>query len=270
MKVLDSFSLKGKVAIVTGGAGNFGKQIVLALAEAGARTYIAARNVEASEKVASEYRDLGYDVKALYLDLAKEETILALRDEIMKQNGKVDILVNNAVLQFHQDWNDSADKFAQSMQVNATGVFIITRAFGNIMAEQGNGSIINIASVFGMVGPNVTQYEGGLEYLYSEPDYHFHKGGLVNFTKYVASFYGRKNVRCNCISPGGKMAESQPAAFKTKELWQMSTDRWSKRTQLGRLGEETFLKGIVVFLASDASSYLTGTNIPVDGGYTAI
>ena len=270
MNVLDTFSLKGKVAVVTGGAGNYGKQIVLALAEAGAETYIAARKLEASEKVAQDYRALGHNVKALHLDLAKEESILTLRDEVIKQSGKIDILVNNAVLQFHQDWNDDADKFAQSMQVNATGVFIITRAFGNLMAEQKSGSIINIASVFGMVAPNVTHYEGGLEYLYSEPDYHFHKGGLINFTKYVASYYGRQNVRCNAISPGAKMAASLPAAFKTKELWQTSVERWSRRTQLFRLGEETFLKGAVVFLASDASSYMTGANIPVDGGYTAI
>lgn len=270
MNVLDSFSLKGKVAIVTGGAGNYGKQIVLALAEAGAETYIASRNVEASGKVAGRYRNEGYNVKALYLDQGNEDSILALRDEIMKQNGRIDVLVNNAVCQFHQNWNDDAKLFATSMQVNATGIYIITRAFGNIMEEQRQGSIINIASVFGMVGPNMSFYEGGLEYLFPEPDYHFHKGGLISFTRYVASYYGAHNVRCNCISPGGKKDSQVPSSLKNRNDWEKAVSRWGRRTQLGSMGDETFLKGVIVFLASEASAYLTGTNIPVDGGYTAM
>ena len=130
MKVLDSFSLEGKVAIVTGGAGRYGRQITLALAEAGAETYIASRNVEASDKFAAELRNEGYTVEALFLDQGEESSILALRDEILRLSGRIDILVNNAVSQYRQAWNDDARLFEASMHVNATGIYMITRTMG--------------------------------------------------------------------------------------------------------------------------------------------
>jgi NAD(P)-dependent dehydrogenase (short-subunit alcohol dehydrogenase family) len=151
MKVLDSFSLKGKVALVTGGAGKYGKQIALALAEAGAETYMASRNVEALEKVASKFREEGLNVKSLYYDQGEESTILALRDEILKQSGRVDVLVNNAVARTTESWYDTADNFTKSMVVNGTGIFLMCRTFGDVMAKQGGGSIVNIGSMMALV-----------------------------------------------------------------------------------------------------------------------
>ncbi|HHW31321.1 MAG TPA: SDR family oxidoreductase [Clostridiaceae bacterium] len=259
MNILDKFSLKGKVALVTGGAGLYGRQIVEALVQAGAKTYVASRNVNNLEKFANELKEQDYEITPLYLDQGDEASILALRDEIMKREGTIDILVNNAVARPMKSWNDDSKAFAESMRVNATGLFIITRTFGDIMAEKGSGSIINVGSIQGVIGPDTTLYEG-LNFHSLIPDYFFHKGGMVNFTRFVASYYGSKNVRCNCIIPGGFRTENHPETF---------VKRYSDRTFLGRMANDTDLMGIIVFLASDASAYITGTNIPVDGGYTA-
>lgn len=260
MSVLASFSLQGKVALVTGGAGQYGRQIVAALAEAGARTYIAARHIEALAALAVEHRGLGHDVRALPLDLGEESSILALRDALLKDSGRIDILVNNAVLRPMRGYQDDAATFAESMRVNATGLFIITRAFGDVMAEQGSGSIINISSIHGMIGPDPTIYRGTELSEWPPPDYFFHKGGMINFTRFIASYYGPRGVRCNCVSPGGLQTDALPETF---------VRQYSERTFLGRMANSTDLKGVIVFLASDASLYITGVNIPVDGGYTA-
>lgn len=260
MSVLDTFSLSNKVALVTGGAGLYGRQIVASLAEAGATTYVASRGVEALESLAAAHRARGEDVRALALDLADEASVLAVRERILADCGRIDVLVNNAVSRpMKRGYRDSAETFAESMNVNATGLFVITRAVGDVMSGNGSGSIINIASIQGMVGPDPTLYEGtDIHGWY--PDYFFHKGGMINFTRFIASYYGASGVRCNAVSPGGFQTENQPAAF---------VRNYSGRTMLGRLANSTDLQGIVVFLASEASAYITGANIPVDGGYTA-
>lgn len=260
MGILDKFSLQGKVALVTGGAGLYGRQIVAALAEAGACTYVAARHVDALETLAAGHRAEGQDVRARQLDQGDEASVLGLRDAIVQESGRLDILVNNAVLRpMKKGYRDEAAAFAESMRVNATGLFMITRAFGDVMAEQGSGSIINIGSIQGMIGPDPTIYRGtSMSGWY--PDYFFHKGAMINFTSFIASYYGAKNVRCNCISPGGFRTPDHPEPF---------VRQYSDRTFLGRLANSTDLMGIIVFLGSDASVYITGTNIPVDGGYTA-
>ena len=261
MGVLENFSLKGKVAVMTGGAGLYGRQIVAALAEAGAETYIASRNLVALEEVAEEHRQRGENVTALRYDQGVEKSILSLRDEVLKRSNKADILVNNAVLRpMKTGYGDDASTFDESMRVNATGLFIITRAFGDAMAERGEGgSIINIGSIQGMIGPDATIYRGtDMSGWY--PDYFFHKGGIINFTRFIASYYGNKGVRCNCLAPGGFWTPKMPEAF---------VRQYSDRTFLGRLANDTDLKGVIVFLASGASAYITGVNIPVDAGYTA-
>ncbi len=259
MKVLDSFSLMGKVALVTGGAGKYGKQIAGALAEAGAVTYMASRNLEALEKEAKEHREKGYDVTALQYDQAEEESIIALKDEILRRSGRIDVLVNNAVARIIRGWDEEGEKFDRSLKVNATGLFLMCRAFGEEMSKQNGGSIINIGSIYGMVGYDPGIYEG-TDMKMGGPAYCFEKGGMINFTRLIGSYYGKNNVRCNCISPGG---------FGTPSLNEVFHDRYRKKTFLGRMANETDLKGIIVFLASDASLYVTGANIPVDGGYTA-
>jgi NAD(P)-dependent dehydrogenase (short-subunit alcohol dehydrogenase family) len=260
MNVLKSFSLEGKVALVTGGAGLYGRQIATALAQAGAITNMTSRNQEQLKDLERGFNDeLGVSVHAHCMDQEEEASILSLRDAIQDKYGRIDILVNNAVARTMSSWNDPLDAFAKSMQINATGLFSITRAFGDLMAKQGSGSIINIGSIQGMVGPDATLYKD-MGFHGFVPDYFFHKGGMVNFTRFVASYYGPNNVRCNCLSPGGLPSSRTPEAF---------VDRYSERTFLNRMANDTDLMGSIVFLASDASAYVTGANLPVDGGYTA-
>ena len=260
MAVLETFSLKGKVALATGGAGLYGRQIVTALAEAGAVTWTASRNIQALERFVEPLRSRGLDARAARFDQGDERSVRELRDRILGESGRVDVLVNNAVLRpMAKGYSDDAARFAESMAVNGTGLFVVTRAFGDAMAERKAGSIINIGSIQGMIGTDPTIYRGtNMSGWY--PDYFFHKGGMINFTRFVASYYGRFGVRCNCVSPGGLRTEKHPEAF---------VRQYSDRTFLGRLAGETDLMGSIVFLASDASLYVTGTNLPVDGGYTA-
>lgn len=258
--VLQSFSLKGKVALVTGGAGLYGRQIVAALAEAGAETYLAARGVEKLETVAAEERALGYSATALPLDLSHDESIEALHDEIIRRSGRCDVLVNNAVTRSALNgWKHQLDEFDASLRVNASALFKITELFAQTMKQHSAGSIINISSMMGMVGLEMRNYEGTDMMPDPSPVYHYEKGGMINFTRWAASILGPHGVRVNCISPGGFFSH-QPAPFVAN---------YSKRTQLGRMANDTDLKGAIVFLASDASAYVTGVNLPVDGGYTA-
>ena len=261
MDVKDLFSLEGKVALVTGGAGLYGRQLVAGMAEAGTKTFIASRSIGPLEDLAEEHRREGGDVTALSYDQGEEDSILKLRDEILERAGRCDILINNAVLRpmMKKGYKADASTFDLSMKVNATGLFMITRAFGDAMAEQDGGAIVNIGSIHGMIAPDPWIYKGTNMSGWS-PDYFFHKAGMINFTRFIASYYGDKGVRCNCVSPGGYETEKHDPLF---------LENYAKKTFLGRMANDDDLKGVVVFLASNAASYITGANIPVDAGYTA-
>lgn len=257
--VMQSFSLAGKTVLITGGAGLYGTQIAIACAQAGGNVYVTSRESSRLEAIEAKFKQEGYTVNAIQFDQEDLDSIHKIRAELEEREGKCDVLINNAVARTMSHYNDSLETFARSMAVNATGLFEITRVIGDWMAEKGQGSIINIGSIQGMVGPDPTLYEGlaanGLI-----PDYFFHKGGMVNFTKFIASYYGARQVRCNCLSPGGFQTEKNVPEF---------VQRYNDRTMLGRMAKADDIWGPIVFLASDASRYVTGTNIPVDGGYTA-
>ena len=260
MNVLDSFKLDGKVAVVTGGAGLYGYQIVEALAEAGASVYVASRNRENNEKKMAALLDAGYKITVLEFDLEDEASILSLCDTVYGKAGRVDILVNNAVLRCMAGYsNGTAESFTRSMIANATGLFVISRAFGDRMAKAGGGSIINIGSYMGILGPDYTLYEGTeMNANGAIPDYFFHKGGITNYTRFLASHYGEGRVRSNCIELGG-LYNGQNEKF---------VERYNAKTPLGRMANGSDLKGLIVYLASDASAYMTGAIIPLDGGYS--
>jgi NAD(P)-dependent dehydrogenase (short-subunit alcohol dehydrogenase family) len=257
MNALQHFSLKGKVVVLTGGAGLYGRGLTSYLASAGATLVIASRGLAALQAVAAEERARGRTVEAEELDQGEESSVLALRDRLLARHGRIDGLVNNAVLRPMKGPDDSAARWAESMRVNATGLFVITRAFGEAMARQQSGSIVNIGSIQGMVGANLWLYEG--TNIGTVPDYFFHKGGMLNLTRYYAALLGSSGVRVNCLSPGGFYNNHDPAFVK----------RYEAMTMLGRMARDTDLGGAVVFLLSDASAYVTGANLPVDGGYTA-
>ena len=254
MTVLGSFSLQGKTALLTGGAGLYGRQMTQALAEAGATTFIASRHLDQLSAVANEY-----GAGALELDLASEASIAAVVSAILRQTGRLDILVNNAVTRCACRGEDiSMAQFDESLHVNASALFVLTRLAAEEMKKNRGGSIINIGSYMGLLGPNPVNY-AGTDMKTSSPIYFYEKGGMANFTRWAASHYGEYGIRVNCVNPGG-FFNHQPEAF---------VRQYSANTMLGRMANDTDLKGIVVFLASDASAYITGANIPVDGGYSA-
>lgn len=259
MHIQKMFDLSGRVALVSGGAGKYGRQIVEALAEAGARVVIASRDVEKLQSTVDDFAQKGLDqIEAKSLDLASEDSIRELDESIAASHGGVDVLVNNAVARvMKRGWDETGDVFTRSMEANATGTFLMTRVFGNAMAQRGNGSIINIGSIQGMVGIDLSLYEG-LD-MSSSPDYYMHKGAMMQLTKYAAAHLGSRGVRVNTITPGGMFA-NQNETF---------VERYEKRTFLGRMANNSDLKGAVVYLASDASAYVTGANLVIDGGYTA-
>ena len=260
MKAMDLFRLDGKVALVSGGAGIYGTHISDALAEAGATVIIAARTLEKCEAKAQELRQAGYEADATRLDLSEEQSVLGLKDFIWDKYGKLDVLFNNSVARVPDCppfENMTVQQWEDVMRVNSTGVFLACRTLGSAMVEQGWGSIVNIASIYGVVGPDFGIY--GDTGMVNPADYSFSKGGMVNFTRYLATYFAPK-VRVNSISPGGYGTSDHQSEF---------AKNYCARTPLGRLAGPDDIKGPAVFLASEASQYVTGVNLMVDGGWTA-
>lgn len=258
--ILDRFSLKGKVALLTGGAGLYGRQITEALSQAGAVTCIASRNLESLQEVAKNYNN----VHPFAMDLENEDSIRQTVADIIARFGKIDILVNNAVTRCAcSSWELSMDDFDKSLRINGSALFVLTRLVAEDMKKRHEGSIINVGSYMGMRGMNMTNYAGTDMYAgdnWPSPAYFYEKGGMLNFTRFAASVLGPEGIRVNCISPGGLLNPGHQERF---------IQQYSANTFLGRLANETDLQGVIVFLASAASLYITGVNIPVDGGYTA-
>lgn len=257
MDVRDMFDLTGRVAIVTGGTGIYGAPLSEALAEAGARVIIASRDRGRCDAYAAELASRGLQAGGESYDQASETSILQFRDRVLSQYGAVDILVNNSVARPMRAYSESLEAWRQSMDTNATGLFAICRAFLEPMIERGQGSIVNIGSIQSVVAPDFGNYAGtGMT---TSPDYHFHKHGMIGLTKYLAAWAGPHGVRVNAISPGGCYQPDMPEKF---------VSQYCRRVFLGRLASEEDVKGAVVFLTSDASAYVTGQNLIVDGGYT--
>lgn len=260
MSTAPSFSLAGKVIIQSGGSGLLGRALVSGLAASGATLVVASRDAAKLETVATAERAAGRKVHAETVDIGDEASIHALRDRVLATHGRIDGLVFNAVARPMRTMADDLAAWRESMDTNATGFFAIVRALGDAMAKSGGGSIVNIASMMGLIGMNPWLYEGTT--MKASPDYFFHKGGMINLTRYLASHYGPQKVRVNVVSPGGIYNPEKPQA-------EAFLARYGKMTMLGRMADAPEISGAVVFLLSDASTYITGTNLIVDGGYTA-
>jgi NAD(P)-dependent dehydrogenase (short-subunit alcohol dehydrogenase family) len=260
MNTIDSFRLDHRIALVTGGAGIYGVHISRALAEAGAHVVVASRDQEKCVTVAAKLRDDGFKASSEVLDLGSEQSIVALRERIVSDFGRLDVLFNNAVARAGGDPSTTTgEEWESPMQINSTGLFLSCKIFGEQMVNQRSGAIVNIASIYGIVGPDFHIYEG--TEMTSPANYAFSKGGMISLTRYLASYYGKFGIRVNAISPGGFRTEDQPERF---------VDQYIKKTLLGRMAVADDIKGAAVFLASDASRYVTGQNLAVDGGWTAI
>ncbi|HBP38753.1 MAG TPA: short-chain dehydrogenase [Clostridiales bacterium] len=262
-QIADLFDLSGKTAIVTGGYGTYGHTLSEALAEAGALVIIASRDVEKCRQEADKLADRGLKAAALPLDQGDEASIQNLIRTVAERYGHLDILVNNAVLRSApQDIdNMTVSEWQKQQLVNSTGLAVICREAVQVMRKQKSGSIINISSIQGSVGPHFPVY--GSTGMTSPAYYTYEKWGMVGLTKWMANRYGPDNIRVNCISPGGY----NPSL--TRDEANEFVQNYKKLTPMGRFAEEDDLKGPIVFLASDASKYVTGHNLLVDGGWTS-
>ncbi len=260
MGILDQFSLRTKVALVTGGAGPlFGRSLSAGLAEAGATVISASRSLEANLKYAEELRGQGCEAHGMELDVTDVASIARLHRAVIAKFGRLDILVNSALARVGGSFEtQTPDDWLYSAKGDMVGLFAICRAFVPDMVRQRNGSIINISSIYGVVANDPTLYDG--TEMLQPPHYNFVKAGMINFTRHIANYYGKRGVRANCISPGGFHAD-QPNRF---------IENYCKRVPIGRLLRHEDIKGAVVFLASDASAYITGINLMVDGGWTSL
>ncbi len=260
--IRDLFSLKDRMALVTGGAGRYGRQVCRALAEAGAAVIVASRHREKCEAFAEELQqESDCEAKAMQIDVTDGTSVEDGAAQVRSQWGRIDILFNNAVsVRAATAEQQSTDDWARAMESNATALYRMMRVFGEMMAQWGRGSIVNIASIYGMVSPDFRIYEGS-EQMTNPPSYGFAKAGMIQLTRYFAVLFAARGVRVNCVSPGGLFSEGMPPRFVAA---------YEKRTPMGRMGGPNDLKGVALFLASDASSYVTGQNLIVDGGYTAL
>ena len=255
MHVKELLSLKGKILLVTGGAGLYGRNIVKGLAEADGTVITASRDLEAGQKLVRELNSAGMDVFAMQVDQTDHDSVLKLKAQIRETFGRLDVFVNNAVSRPMKDYQDPIGRFAQSMDVNATGMMDILREMADLIAGGGGGSIVNISSMMGMYGPDLSNYEG-TDMGDPPPDSFFHMAGMINITRFLARKLADRHIRVNCISPGG-LFNNQPRRF---------VENYTRKVPAGRMANEDDIKGLVVLLASDASAYINGQNILMDGG----
>ncbi|CAL1517243.1 SDR family oxidoreductase [Chitinophaga sp. MM2321] len=260
---MSMFRLDGKIAIVTGGAGYFGKPLSLALAEAGAQVIIASRDVAKCDAYAAKLRAAGWKAEGWALDQGEEASIDAFTAGVVAKYGQIDILVNNAVSREGVKDLEALSKadIENAQLINTTGLFLLTKAVVKVMRVQQSGNIINIGSIQGVVGPNFPVY--GDTGMSSPVNYTYDKWGMVGFTKWLANYYGKFNIRANCISPGG-----YGPGVRGSEGREEFIENYKRLTPLGRFAEDDDIKGPVVFLASPAAAYITGHNLLVDGGWT--
>jgi NAD(P)-dependent dehydrogenase (short-subunit alcohol dehydrogenase family) len=260
MNILDRFSLKGRVALVTGGSGpQVGTSISEALVEAGATLITASRSAERNRAFAAELGQRGFKAYGMELDITDLDSISQLHDQVIRQFGRLDILVNSARIELDGSFEtQTAEDWLHSARGDMAGLFAICKGFVMDMARQQKGSIINVSSIYGVIASDPTLYEGtGMVH---PPHYNFIKAGMINFTRHIANFYGKQGIRANCISPGGYFATQQEPFVQN----------YCRRVPLGRMLNDQDIKGAVVYLASDASEYVTGTNLLIDGGWTAL
>ena len=264
MNVKKIFDLSGKVILLTGAAGNLGTQYAGGLAEAGANIVLADIDYSKCKIIQSKLeKKFKRKFTSLELDLRDKKSIVKNVKLLQKKFGTIDVLINNAAIQGNHKlrtakfedfplsyWNDA-------ISVNLTGVFLMCQEVGKVMVKQKKGNIINISSTYGIIAPDQRIY--GTSGQNSSAFYASTKSALINLTRYLASYWNRKGIRVNTFSPGGVENNQDPKFIK----------KYSEKTMIGRMAQKDEYVGALIFLCSDASSYMTGSNLIVDGGWTA-
>lgn len=252
--VKELFDLSGKTAIVTGGSRGIGKEMAEGLAEAGANLMLCARRAEWLDETVTEFTSKGFNVAGKTCDVGKPEDVRSVVDATVERFGAVDILINNAGISWGAMPEEMPlDQWQKVLDVNLTGCFLFAQAAGREMLKNGSGSIINIASIAGLTSSANGPFYAG---------YVASKAGLIGLTRELAASWGRKGIRVNAIAPGFFHSRLADAVI---DIYERSIQ---ENNVIPRVGNEGELKGITVFLASEASSYITGQTIAVDGGMT--
>jgi len=266
--IINKFSLEGKIAVVTGALGLLGRQHCYALSEAGAIVIVCDLDRIKCDDFAKQLPGIAH---GFHLDVSVTNCLINLKTFVQHRYGKLDILVNNAAINDMFENKNSAfenskfenypvEMWDKSIKVNLTGMFLCSQVLGKLMLQRMQGSIINISSTYGVVAPDQSIYTrpDGSQPFFKSPVYSVTKGAVIAFTKYLASYWGKSGIRVNTLSPGG-VENGQEEYFIQK---------YSSRTPLGRMAKADDYKGALIYLASDASEYVTGANLIVDGGWT--
>lgn len=257
------FNLKNKVAVVTGAAGLLGKEFVRALSENGAIVIAADIAKDKGNKLNKFYGQLEAKVHFKHLDITKTKSISELIDFADRNYKKIDIWVNSAYPKT-KDWGVKLESipvssWRKNVDAHLNGYCFCCRTAAEYMKKKkSGGSIINLASIYGILGPDFSIYKN--TNMTMPAAYSAIKGGIINFTRYLASYYGEYNIRVNCISPGG-ILDKQPKIFRKK---------YQEKTPLKRMAGKEDISGGVVYLASDSAKYITGHNLVIDGGWSII
>jgi NAD(P)-dependent dehydrogenase (short-subunit alcohol dehydrogenase family) len=264
------FNLQNRVAIVTGGAGLLGAEFCKTLAQAGASVMVADIHASSANQVAEDIQKEGLLAQAVVADISSPESVQHMVQQTLQTFHSLDILVNSAAIdpkfdpQHSRHTNDfetyPLEAWNQALQVNLTGMFLCCQAASQQMLTQGQGVIINLASIYGISAPDQRLYQQEGQPMQFKPvHYPVTKAGVLGLTTYLAAYFAGKNIRVNSLSPGGVYNGHDQAFVKS----------YSARSMLGRMAEKSDMNGALLFLASDASAYMTGANLVVDGGWTA-
>lgn len=268
--VIDSFKLTDQVIIITGGAGLLGSEYARAICEAGGIPMVADIDYVGAQKVA---KSVGGGAMAIEVDVTKKESVETMVQGTLKKFGKIDGLVNNAALDPKFDGKNASEHtnsfenfpleiWNKSIEVDLTGMFLCAQAVAPAMPASGKGSIVNVSSIYGLVGPDQKLYEkknSKAPKSYKPVTYSVTKSAVLGLTKYLATYWAGKGIRVNTLTPGG-VSKGHEDEF---------VENYSVRTPMGRMAKKNEYNGAVVFLLSDASSYMTGSNLVIDGGWTA-
>jgi gluconate 5-dehydrogenase len=254
--VKELFNLEGRVSVVTGGATGLGLQMATALAEVGSNIVVCSRKLDNCEEAAHAIEKLGVKALPVACDVTKPDQVHHVKEETLKKFGRVDVLVNNAGRAWVAPPEDMPlDRWHQIMELNVTAAFICSQSFGREMIRAKRGKILNIASIAGLIGRNPKAYNSIV--------YSTSKGALVQFTRDLAIKWAQYNINVNCICPGFFVTPIN------EKLFEKNAENILRDIPIGRTGGGDDLKGVAVLLASDASNFMTGAIIPVDGGSVA-